>query len=208
MRTLNLSIQVTDEELSNLLAKFAERGTLQTGTAADDDSGAGDLPADPNTLDANGVPWLEGIHASTKGKTKEGLWRGAKGVTVEMRKAAEDKWKAGQSSQSFPVPGSVALGGQPIAVPLAPSAPAPQPMAMPGFPMPAMPSMPAAPPPPVSYEQMIAKFQALFQSGKLNEQGTVAIYGRCQITDPAVLLTNESARRAIMSEFEALERAG
>lgn len=37
-------------------------------------------PSDPNDVDAHGHPWSADLHASTKSKTKEGLWRMKPGV--------------------------------------------------------------------------------------------------------------------------------
>lgn len=38
-------------------------------------------PSDEGDIDAHGWPWSEAMHASTKGKTKDGLWRMKVGVT-------------------------------------------------------------------------------------------------------------------------------
>jgi hypothetical protein len=40
-----------------------------------------DAGADAGELDAGGWPWDASLHASTKGKTKDGLWRMKVGVS-------------------------------------------------------------------------------------------------------------------------------
>lgn len=44
-------------------------------------SDTGNVPAVDGEIDAHGHPWSADLHASTKGKTKDGLWRMKVGVT-------------------------------------------------------------------------------------------------------------------------------
>lgn len=44
-------------------------------------TGGVNAPADNAEIDAHGYPWNEDMHASTKGKTKDGLWRMKVGIT-------------------------------------------------------------------------------------------------------------------------------
>lgn len=53
---------------TSTLASPEPAGTGETATTAAS-------PSDDAELDAHGHPWSEDLHASTKGKTKEGLWR-------------------------------------------------------------------------------------------------------------------------------------
>lgn len=48
-----------------------------TGLTATSDAS----PSDPNEVDAHGWPWSPDLHASTRGQTKDGLWRMKVGVT-------------------------------------------------------------------------------------------------------------------------------
>lgn len=52
----------------------ASAGTGETATSAAS-------PSDSGEIDAHGHPWSADLHASTKGKTKDGLWRMKVGVT-------------------------------------------------------------------------------------------------------------------------------
>lgn len=64
--------------------KPSPTGADQTGAGASSEAsaGAGASPAaNDGELDANGHPWDPEMHASTKGKTKEGLWRMKVGVS-------------------------------------------------------------------------------------------------------------------------------
>lgn len=55
-------------------------GGAEASPAAATDAGANAL-ADSGEVDAHGWPWSADMHASTKGKTKEGLWRMKVGVS-------------------------------------------------------------------------------------------------------------------------------
>lgn len=59
-------------------------GSTATSGASPSDAGgdAGDASGgDPNEVDAHGHPWSAELHAGTKGKTKDGLWRMKVGVS-------------------------------------------------------------------------------------------------------------------------------
>lgn len=57
--------------------------TATTGASPSDGGGAADLEAlkASGEIDAHGHPWSADLHASTKGKTKDGLWRMKVGVS-------------------------------------------------------------------------------------------------------------------------------
>lgn len=182
-RTMTLTLEITDAELQNFLAKFADRGAMQM----DDDDG--DTPA-TGEVDKNGVPWLEAVHASTKTLTKDGTWRGKKGVTPEQRAAAE----AAVKSESFTPPAFLA-GPAPTAAPAMPSMPA----------MPTMPPVPVAEPDkPVSYQDIAQKFGDLSNAGKITNEQVLAMYAECDITDPSTLMTNETQRKELFKRLNAL----
>lgn len=52
-----------------------------TGATATTDASPSDVAIDPNDIDAHGHPWNPDLHAGTKGKTKDGLWRMKVGVS-------------------------------------------------------------------------------------------------------------------------------
>lgn len=208
-RILTITVSLQDDELATFLARIGERGVV---AGFDGDDGP-EIPSSgaPGELDTNGVPWIDGIHASTKGKTNTGLWRGAKGVSADQRKAAEDAWKAQAQSFTVPqsisgVPGGVTLQTPPM-TPVPPMNPAPAAMQMPGFAPPAMPGFApvVAPVPdvPVTYVDIANKYQALLNAGRINQEAAMAMYRDLGIVDPNVLQADESLRRAVMAKLNA-----
>lgn len=191
-RILKIEFEANDEEIDNLLARIGSRGTVVT----DDDGDEGGTPGtvgDPNERDRDGIPWLAGIHATTRGKTKEGLWRGAKGVTTEQRAAAEAPYRGHQQTMQVPTFLQPA-GAAPVTIPVMP---------MPGSVAPVMPSMPMpVAPPPVDYQTLVTKLTGQMNAGKLTNEQVYAIYTACGITDPTALMTDETLRRKMMTELE------
>lgn len=195
MRTLHFTMQVSDEEFTNFLARIGQRATVSTDG---EDDGAGDNAADPSTLDKAGVPWLESVHASTKGQTKDGFWRGGKGVTKEQRVAAENAWKQQNAAVPTFTPPPSPFNGAPV-----PGFTPPPAMQMPGFPAPTM-QMPGFPAPieqPVSYEDIAALYQRLMTLGKVNEGNIMKVYQDAGVTDPSALVTDETLRRRLHAEL-------
>lgn len=90
----------------------------------------------------------------------------------------------------------------------APAAPAPvAATTMPPMPAPGgFPPMPVAPvaPQPVSYDQVLAKFNELQGAGKMTDAHWGAALAAAGTNDPATLNTNETQRRAVMDYFEKL----
>lgn len=64
----------SSENTGGSAANGASAGTGETATS-------GASPSDPNEIDAGGHPWNPDLHASTKGKTKDGFWRMKVGVS-------------------------------------------------------------------------------------------------------------------------------
>ena len=204
-RILNITVEVTDAEYAAFLERLGTRGTVAGGPviAADvEGDTSGDKVADASTLDANGVPWIESVHASTKGLTKENFWRGKKGVTADQRKAVEDAWKASNNA-SFTVPGSITGDGTggPVTIPAGPVSlpglPGAAPVGLPGLPA-------AAAPAPVSYEDLVAKYTTLATAGKITPDAMGAIYGKHGVTDMQVLMSNEALRTAIVADLNQI----
>lgn len=227
-RKLTLTIEVTDEEAANLLARF--NGTARPVDAAVDGQSAAPVaaptmpttaaapvaaPAVPGAVDVdkNGVPWLEAVHASSKAKNADGSWRGRKGVSKEERDAAEAAVKA-SASGAFTVPASLTGGSGPVVLNTdpAPTMPAAAP-AMPPMPqqMPAqMPAQPVfAPPPvqPVSFEDVLVLYNNLAGAGKITPQHLFQIYADNGFADGnAEIQTNESARRKVFDALQAFNQ--
>lgn len=207
-RILTITVSLQDEELAAFLARMGERGAV---AGFDGDNDGPEIPSSgqPGELDSNGVPWIDGIHASTKGKTNTGLWRGAKGVTADQRKATEDAWKTQNAAGAFHVPQSIANvpGGVTLQTP--PMIPNAAPMQMPGFQPPAMqmpgfaPVVAPVPDVPVTYNNIAEKYQALLNAGRINQETAMTMYRELNIVDPNVLQTDESLRRAVMAKLNS-----
>lgn len=67
--------------------------------------------SDPNEIDAHGWPWSPDLHASTKGTTKDGLWRMKVGVTRPDPKPGFPKTTETPSSTSTTSPASPVADG-------------------------------------------------------------------------------------------------
>lgn len=206
-----LRMEVADQEHASFLERLAGRSTVVSvndstaipagaGTPAapeNDEAEDDDQPAAPPIA----VPWLENVHASTKGKNADGTWKRKKGVTKEAMEAAENAWRAAQvAAPTFTVPGSIA-GGAPVTLPNPD-----QPAVMPGMPgAGAMPGgMPAAPPAPVSYQDMVNVYQEIAGLGKIDATSINALYLRAGVQDVNALVTDETLRRAVVAELNKL----
>lgn len=209
-RKLVLTIEVTDEEAANLIARFS--GVDRAVSTAIDDDGddapATTTPSTPSTapvannngqppaVDKNGIPWLESVHSSSKNLNADGTWRQKKGVSKEEREAAE---AAVKNSETFTVPASIAGTNAPVTLsaPVAPTMPG-MPVAPSTAPLDAF-SMPTAPIPPVSYEQVIALYSELSNAGKIKPENLHAFYAEKGWSNPNDILNgnNETPRREI-----------
>lgn len=67
--------------------------------------------SDPNEIDAHGHPWSADIHAGSKGKTKDGLWRMKVGATRPAPMPGFPKTDETPSSTSTPSQASPAVDG-------------------------------------------------------------------------------------------------
>lgn len=214
MIEIMLRMEVADQEHAAFLERLAGRSTVVSVTgstaipagagtsAASENDEAEDDDATPSATPI-AVPWLESVHASTKGKNADGTWKRKKGVTKEAMEAAENAWRAAQASApTFTIPGSIA-GGAPVTLPNPD-----QPAVMPGLPgagMPGgMPTMPVEPPKPVSYQDMVAVYQELASAGKIDATTINALYVRAGVTDVNALVTDETLRRSVVAELNKL----
>lgn len=113
----------------------------------DDDEGA------PNTaapdVDANGLPWDERIHASTKAVNNDGSWKKRRGVAAATVTAVEAELRARGvvqqpaviiPPQPIALPPTIPMQPAPLAVAPAPIAPIPAPAPVPAAAPTAMPS--------------------------------------------------------------------
>lgn len=189
-RIINLSIEVTDEEMANFLGRMSgadgRKVIPQTVEADEDEAPAADAPA----VDKNGVAWHATYHSSSKALNADGTWRRRKGMS-DAEKAAADAYDksavvvedTGVTTASEPV--TLAVPSLPVAAPVA------LPVGMPGLPT-------AAPAPvPVSYEEVVALFgQAVAKDASVSANFN-DLYAKAGITDPQVLTTDEGAAQRV-----------
>jgi hypothetical protein len=192
--------------------------TIAEGLAAIDLlTGGTEAPAAPGTpdpvlgveLDSRGFPWVESVHAGTKGKNKDGSWKARKGVDDATRTAAEQAALAHlQTTAPVTVTTVAALTHSTAPMPtLAPAAALamPGPVGMPGMPG-LMPAIPPAPLPPISYDQLAEKYGALAGASKITAEGMGQLYVALGV-DFNTLATDETARRKVYDALVALETA-
>lgn len=119
----------------------------------DDAPSAGDKACDPNTLDANGLPWDKRIHSDTPTMTDKNVWRKRRGVqpTTVKEVTAELLARIAGGAQAPAAPAAPQASAAPQA-PAAPAAPqAPKPPAAP-----AAPPAPPAPPVNTAFSDLVA----------------------------------------------------
>jgi hypothetical protein len=190
--------------------------TIAEGLAAIDLlTGGTEAPAAPGTpdpvlgveLDSRGFPWVEAVHAGTKGKNKDGSWKARRGVDDATRTAAEAAALAHLQTTTAPaaVVGNIAVTV--TAAPVMPAAAPAMPVAagMPGMPG-LMPAIPPTPLPPISYDQVAEKYGALAGAGKVTAEYMGQMYVALGV-DPVNLATDETARRKVYDALVALETA-
>lgn len=209
-RIITLTMEITDEEHANFLQKFVDRASVETDDA--DDDTATDAGTGGDGLDKNGTPWLADVHSSSKAKNQDGTWRARKGVDKAVVKQAEEAARAGSAARADQVgqPGTFADVAAGVAAAETPQA---APTGMPalggmpaGMPM-GMPTMPvtAPEPQPITYQQVVDRFTALHNAGKVDAQSIQGIYQAAGITNPQDLNTNETLRAALMAEFDKIQ---
>lgn len=70
---------------------------------------------DMNELDSKGMPWIKGLHSSSKAKVKDGSWKYARGTTDAQIAQAEASYKSAQPVQA---PVAAAPVQQPVQQPV------------------------------------------------------------------------------------------
>lgn len=127
MQTISFTFNVnasTEEVLEGIevIGKFFG---IQTDDTIDADDTTGAPPAAVAVAvgdhDANGLPWDERIHASTKAKNADGSWRYRKGVADTQKSKVEKELRAALAANPAPSSPTPAL---PAALPATPGLPA------------------------------------------------------------------------------------
>lgn len=129
--------------------------TLPDSTDSEDDEEG--EPSDGSGVDAEGLPWDERIHSSSKKKTAKGLWAARKGGPKGDALAAIKDELRGVTQVPMPLPVPVAAPA-PVVPPMPPVMPASvEPVAAPApMPQPVPTPMPAPTPMPVPVEPVAA----------------------------------------------------
>lgn len=199
-----LSKEIQDAEEPIFTSTRAEAATV-TGTAA---------AADPKIgveLDSRGVPWIDGVHATTKSKKQDGTWTKKRGADDAEVAAAEQAALAELGATPEPaIPEEVPAEGPTTALPPSgttgmPGA-APAAAGLPGaenMPGAALAKLIAEPLPPVSWQDLVDMYTAQANSGKVDAPTCEAYYVEVG-TDIADLQTNETARRAVYDWLASL----
>lgn len=192
-RVINFSIEVSDEEMANFLARMSGAdGRKVTQTDDENEAPAADAPA----TDKNGVAWDARYHASSKALNADGTWRRKRGLS-DADSAAADALVGNAPAATPSAPADVAAPTP--STPVVPSEPAAP--AMPTLPVaPAMPGLPtAAPaaPAPVSYDEVVALFQQAVAKDASVSANFAELYAKAGITDPNTLTTDAGAEQRI-----------
>jgi hypothetical protein len=158
----------------------AEESTAGDATEPGEMTEPGRAAADVETrgegVDADGMPFDAEVHSPTK--TDKGLWRSKKGKSAAAD-AARAAFKAAGADVKPPVINAPTLPG--------------------------MPGLARAVPEVVTYDALLEKTIGLMNRGVVKEGDVMGLYAKLGITDPMILTTNESMRRALFIELSAFE---
>ena len=105
-------------------AAMPSAGTGAGPASDDDDEGT---PAPNDATDANGLPWDERIHASTRTKTAKGVWKRLRGVDDDTVAAVEAQLRGQHSPSAAPVQQEPVVMPMSVPMPTAMPAAAPAP---------------------------------------------------------------------------------
>lgn len=133
-------------------------------------------------LDANGTPWIDGIHATTKNKTKAGVWSRRRGV--DKKEAADAEVAARAKLAGAPTPATPVAG---------------LPGAAPAEPEPTVESVA-----PVSMDELAIVYSEASSLGLVTGEQVMAMYTKhgCETVDQ--IATNETARAGVANELRAI----
>lgn len=226
MPTLNISIQITDEERENFLTRLAGGTVLSNeidrkATATITGDGEEDGPAVNDATDKFGVPWDARFHGVARNQNKDGSWKRTKGLSDAVKAEADAYETAAKAAHVAATNAAVAVAtaaAAPVAAPVTAEAPvtaaapaglpgaaAAAPVGMPGMPGAELPAPVAVvAPAPISYEEVVAKWQQLGTVKPAVAADWQGIYAAVQITDANVLKTDETVRRRLADHIDAL----
>ena len=207
-RIMTVTMEVTDEEATNFMNRFAERGdaTINETTNVTNVATTAAPVGGEQLLDDHGVQWDARYHATTKTKKANGGWKAAKGMddaTKAEAAAYEASFKNPTPSAPTPPAAPVApVTEEPAEEVVAPAAPTP-----PAAPVaPAIPAAPAAPAP-VSFEELTAGFGEVI--GRIGQDALMAQLGQIYAdagvdSEGTSLQTNETQRAQVLAAIKAL----
>lgn len=190
MPRINFYIDVSEEEMSNFLARMSG-GDGRKVTASADSTTEDEGPANTSApaTDKNGVAWDARYHASSKALNADGTWRSRKGMSDADKAAAEAYNKSGNA----PVATSSVPADVVAQIPSVPAVPSELPA--PALPV-GMPGLPTAAPAPVSYEEVVAAYSAAVAKNPALD--VPALYAQVGVAaNPAILNTPEGAAQRI-----------
>jgi hypothetical protein len=210
-RIMTVTMEVTDEEATNFMNRFAERGDAVINETTNVTNVA--APASPTApvsgeqlLDDHGVQWDARYHATTKTKKANGGWKAAKGMD-DATKAAAAAYEASfkNPTPAAPTPPAAPVTEEPAEEVVASAAPTP-----PAAPVaPTAPAIPAAPatPAPVSFEELTAGFGEVI--GRIGQDALMAQLGQIYAdagvdSEGTSLQTNETQRSQVLAAIKAL----
>lgn len=155
--------------------------------AATQESREADAIAD--YVDADGMPWNEEYHASTKTKNADGTWKARQGK-AQAAKDARAAFKAQGGDVEAPAAATLPGAEETKAAPSLPGADA----------------LPADAPEPVSWDQMVEKITGMSGRGVLSQEKMMDLYKTHGGDNPVETLeVNESARAALFADLLKIE---
>lgn len=99
LRTAGAPTPVRVEEPKEPVQEETPEPAGPSTTAVDNQHASEQRAADGPELDADGLPWDERIHASTKTKKQDGKWKAKRGVNAETVKQVEAELRSIMSAQ-------------------------------------------------------------------------------------------------------------
>lgn len=220
VRTFTVTFNVAEDEYQNFMTRLAggtvlsneiPRSNTTTITTAGEDDGDGPADANAPAVNEQGVPWDARYHGAAKKINADKSWKRIKGLTDAQKAEADAFEAAAKAAFTAPVVETVVTAAPTVietALPVVVETPAPAPVVglpvtapavttMPGLPMPAA----VVTPPPVSYEEVVAKFGAVATTHPFVTSTYEAIYAECGINDANKLTTDETLRRKLFDKL-------
>lgn len=137
-------------------------------------------------LDANGTPWIDGIHATTKNQTKAGVWSRRRGVSV---KDAADAEAAARAKLAGAPTAATPVAGLPGSAPAAEPEPTVEDVA------------------PVSMDELANIYTQVNAAGLITPAEVMELYKKHGCEVPNDIATNETARAKVGAELRAIYAA-